>query len=165
MDLFQEVLERVHLFLCPKEVEMFKRMEKLFDYIEFCDLNKLDKVQTQEIECDGMAETAKLYFQSNLGQVQIKLIKQFNNVYKMEYANYAGTTVFELSTSKYWVDVAPLLGETLKAKDVDLAIYELEQYLYNNLGDIENIIGNKASMLDERMRKHKEQLKILETIK
>lgn len=160
MDL-KSIWDTIIDILHPKEVEMYKRMEKLFYYIELCDLDKLERIQTRPIEYNPIAEEAVINFQSNLGTVEIKLIKQFNDVFSMEYANYAGTTVFTLKTGRFWVDVIPLLGDTLKARDVDLAIYELEQYLYNNLGEIDNLLEKHNQLEKETKERHKEELKLL----
>ena len=157
-------IEKLCNFFAPKECEMFKRLEKLFYYVELCDLSKLDKIQAQDVVCDGLAETCDLYFHSNLGQVHITVIKQFNNVYKLSYANYAGTTVFEITAGQFWVDVKPMLGEHLKAKDVDLAIYELEQYLFNNLGDADDLVKKHNDLSNQRKKLHEEQIKLLENV-
>lgn len=162
LELLKSVWDNIKDILFPEVVEIYKRMDKLFAYIELADLNKLEKITVQPIRYNAIAEETSLSFESNLGLVKIDITKQFNGLYSMEYANYAGTTVFELKTGPFWVEVVPMLGDELTAKDVDLAIYELEKYLYNNLGDIENIQKRQELIFNRKKDLHKKELTLLE---
>ena len=103
-------------------------------------------------------------FKSNLGDVRIEIIKGYNSLEDiyLSYANYAGSTVFTITAYTTTFDVSPLLNDELTGHDVDLALYELEEYLYSTYGDINKILSDKEKDYKEKLKRHRQELKILE---
>lgn len=118
---------------------MFIRLNNIFKNLNNRetdnDLIILNKVVNKK--CLGMIS---IEFKSNLGTVRINLHKSSKKYVELSYANYAGSFVFTLEAYDNFLSVKPLLGEDIKARDIDLAIYELEQYLQNTQ---EELIDNK----------------------
>ena len=118
---------------------MFTRLNNIFKNLNnretYNDLIILNKVVNKK--CLGIISVE---FKSNLGTVRINLHKSSKKYVELSYANYAGSFVFTLEAYDNFLSVKPLLGEDIKARDIDLAIYELEQYLQNTQ---EELIDNK----------------------
>ena len=118
---------------------MFTRLNNIFKNLNNRetdnDLIILNKVVNKK--CLGIISVE---FKSNLGTVRINLHKSSKKYVELSYANYAGSFVFTLEAYDNFLSVKPLLGEDIKARDIDLAIYELEQYLQNTQ---EELIDNK----------------------
>ena len=147
-------------FMLPRKTVIFSRLQKLWEYTQYFNLNDLPDIHI--VEDDN--EYVVFQFESSLGTVQVKIE---NNMYikssfDLSYANYAGTTVFEIHACKYDTKVLPMLGEDLTAHDIDLALYEIEDYLFVNLPELED---QKRMLLAERLRVeklHAQQVKELE---
>lgn len=106
-----------------------------------------------------------LEFTSDLGLVRVRMVTDWSyiNDYHLSYANYAGTTVFEITANEDNTRVTPLLHpDKLSGRAVDLALLELETYLYNTHGDIDKYLENKAVEAAQNYRFHLDELKILE---
>lgn len=131
-DFWHEVLLKIGII---KPNTMYLRLKKLHDFFSSHsseELNNLDKIDLAHQRCYNEDKEIKLkffdkekfYFQSDLGTVQIILKSVFPRAYRMEYSDYAGTKVFVLYVTEDKIDI-----DGIKAKDVDLAILELEEYL------------------------------------
>lgn len=143
------------------ENKVYKRLERIFKYAK--------TFYTHSHHNTGSGDEYTIEFHSDLGDVQIIIfhadpfaqqVGVFN--YTLEYANYAGSTVFKVCTYKDKFDVTPLLGDNLGGHDVDLAIYELEQFLKEQYGDVDKYIQQKEKERQEVLKRHKKELKILE---
>lgn len=130
---------------------MYLRLKKLYDYTRVCTPEQLDSLDSidlshyrayinpgKEIKLKYLNKQ-ELYFQSALGTVKIKLGYVYPRTYTLEYSNYAGTNVFSITASEKDVIVVPQLNEKLTAESIDLALYELEAYLEEQLGTIEEL--------------------------
>lgn len=161
---------------------MFKKLKKLFESVHksntmyarlhnlywYCKLFDLNTNKLQVLDCnmgpDVLNDSITLQFKSNLGTVKIKLTQWWNITfyyYTLDYANYAGSTIFEIKSYPADNEVDPQLGFNLKAEDIDLAIFELQRYLFDVFGDIEEA-RNKYLVKKEQAKKlHEEELKKL----
>ena len=143
-----------------KPTKIYSRIEKLWSYTRYFDLNELKNITV----LDDSRSTILFEFESHLGKVRIAISNELieHNQFWLEYANYAGSTVFELRVSKRETFIAPMLGKEINAKDIDLALYELESYLFSNLPDLEETKNKRIVDIHEKQRRHEEQISILE---
>ena len=118
-------------FMLPRKTVIFSRLQKLWEYTQYFNLNDLPDIHI--VEDDN--EYVVFQFESSLGTVQVKIE---NNMYikssfDLSYANYAGTTVFEIHACKYDTKVLPMLGAlrggliNVVITDVDTATKVLER--------------------------------------
>ena len=104
-------------------------------------------------------------FNSQLGPVMVEIEWDMMInwwTYRLNYANYAGSTVFTVMANAENFDVMPTLGENLGGHEIDLALLELENYLYNTYGDVYKEIERRNKEQKAIMDEHKRQLRILE---
>ena len=134
---------------------MYIRLKRLYEFINACsteELENLDKINLSHQRCYLEDKEIKLkflnkekfYFQSDLGTVQIVIKYVYPRAYKIEYSNYAGTKIFIIYANEERID-ADFEGD-IKAKDADLAIFELEEYFRNSLGTIDEIIEKRKTI-------------------
>ena len=113
---------------------------------------------------DRYSNNYVIEFNSALGKVKV-IIMKFNTAYadiKIRYMNYPDNFVFEISACNDYFDVRPYLNDELSGHDIDLALLELEKYLYNTYGDVDAILHKEEKELKERIKRHKKELKKLE---
>ena len=148
-------------------VRIYKRLDNLWKYTKLFNF-ETDKLCVLEKSINDIL----FEFNSTLGTVRIRLIHYFTydedilleDGFKLEYSNYAGSTVFRIDTIiKKVIDIVPMLGEDLTAKDIDLAIYELEEYLFKTYGDIEEAWKKDTEYKKFQIELHKQQVKELES--
>ena len=135
-----------------RENRMFKRLETLYYYFKYVDANE-DKINILEYDMDNTDKFIYFEFKSNLGPVRISLCRYLlmELRYKLEFVNYAGANVFKIVSTNCNNWVEPYLGQDLTAKDIDLAILELEQYLQNKYGSVESVMKKvEQSKLEEQ---------------
>ena len=120
---------------------IFKRLNCLFNSLYLCDEIIGIKFIKKEIDNDDTGEII-IEFSSDLGTVRISIEKKSNFFIELSYANYAGSFVFTLKALPHNLIVTPELGQYLFAKDIDLALYELEQHIQNNTHVSENLLGD-----------------------
>jgi len=134
----------------------FKRLKRIFKYAEvfYSDTKTVGKY----------GESYLIEFHSALGDVRIEIKHfEFGQVdYELSYANYAGSTVFSINANTWDFDVTPLLNDDLSGHDVDLAVLELEEYLFIKYGDIDKVIRIKEKEEKEKLKRHKKELRVLE---
>lgn len=130
---------------------MYLRLKKLYNYTQICTPEQLESLESINLShyrasiCENKEIKLKylnkqeLYFQSALGTVKIKIGYVFPRTYTLEYSNYAGTNVFSITASEKDVIVVPQLNDKLTAKSIDLALYEFESYLEEQLGTLEEL--------------------------
>lgn len=121
------------------------------------------------VETKRTTKAATLYtieFHSNLGDVRVDLYSWDSPFEEgsltLSYANYAGSTVFEIKADCDKFDVTPMLGENITGHDVDLAVLELEEFLFNKYGDIDKYTAQKEKEKRDAEKRHREELKVLE---
>ena len=140
---------------------MYTRLSNLFNYCTYLDLNE-DKIQVLE-ECNDVADyIVRLEFKSKLGAVRIEISKCCLGYYTLKYTNYAGIDVFSITAYQGGNDVKPLLGKQLTAENIDLAIFELEDYLYQKYGEVQPYVDsyNKTKNVEKKLHE-KELSKLL----
>lgn len=134
----------------------YKRLSRIYKYAEtfYADTEHAGK----------LGKSYLIEFHSALGDVRIEIIKKdFGQYdYELSYANYAGSTVFSIQASKLEFDVSPLLSDNLSGHDVDLAVLELEEYLFLTYGDINKILKEREKERKLNLKRHKQELKVLE---
>ena len=138
----------------------------------FCNrtYKRLKRIYTYAKTFEPMVQTCYdgkfvINFHSELGPVMVEIewdmmVNWWN--YRLNYANYAGSTVFTVMASPENFDVIPTLGENLGGHDIDLALLELENYLYNTYGDVYKEIERRNKEYKAKMDEHKKQLRRLE---
>ena len=139
-----------------QENRLFKRLVRISNYCNEFVINSADKINVRY----SSNNQQHFYFQSALGTVEIELCRGYFFV-QMNYANYAGTTVFNICSNSCKNEVTPLLGEDLTAHDIDLAILELEEYLNATFGDVDEAIKARMLRENEKLAKHEEELRKL----
>lgn len=154
--MFKRILRRAGIL---KEVKIYRRLLTLYRYITLFDLDT-DRLKLLETGCNEFL----VEFKSNLGTVRVGLRYYEDNCeICMDYSNYAGSMVFYIDTyDSHIKELAPRLDGDLTAKDIDLAIYELEEYLRNTYGSIEEALEtcNKAKKYFQKL--HEQGIKELE---
>lgn len=138
----------------------------------FCNrtYKRLKRIYTYAKTFEPMVQTCYdgkfvINFHSELGPVMVEIewdIMVNWWIYRLNYANYAGSTVFTVMASPENFDVIPTLGENLGGHDIDLALLELENYLYNTYGDVYKEIERRNKEYKAKMDEHKKQLRRLE---
>ena len=142
-----------------KRNKMYDRLNKLLKYCQYLDIEKLDRIS----ECTNDICSITFYFNSNLGPVQIELITL--NGLALSYANYAGVNVFKISCGTDWLEVQPNLNEnTITPEQIDLAIYELEQYFQQCYGDIDEILRQRKLQEKKELTIHNKLLQYFKTL-
>lgn len=143
-------------------VVMFDRLERIYNYISLIPIDD-EKFKMLDCSMDSVSSVYHFEFKSELGTVRMVLTmtKIGYTCYSLEYSNYAGSKVFEVETNPGYVNVEPLLGEYLTAKDIDLAILELEEYL-KSYGNIDEIIKKQNKEMARLQKLHHEECKKLE---
>lgn len=144
---------------------MYNRLYNLYWYCKLFDLNS-SKLQVlyKDIDKRNLKDVIELQFKSNLGTVNIELQKCFDlncGHYVLNYANYAGSTVFAIYSYIHENEVEPQLGFNLKAHDIDLAIFELERYLFEMFGDIDQARERYKIKQENAKKLHEQELKKL----
>lgn len=155
-----------------KPTQMYLRLQRLNKYLNVCTVDQLESLEGVNLShyrilgTDGSEIKLKqlnkneIYFQSALGTVKIKLSYVYPRKYILEYSNYAGTNVFTIYAEEENVNVDPQLNEELTAETIDLALYEFENYLEQNLGTLEEL--EEIEKLKQDF--HEEQLKKLQNV-
>ena len=138
----------------------------------FCNktYRRLKKIYTYANTFEPMGDTAYdgkfvINFHSELGPVMVEIEWDIMInwwTYRLSYANYAGSTVFTVMANSERFDVDPLLGDGLGGHDVDLALLELENYLYATYGDVYKEIERREKEAREIQERHNKELRILE---
>lgn len=92
-------------------------------------------------------------FETGYGAVRIKLSRVYDGEhrYTFDYVDYTGCYAFEIQTSRTKTKIKPMLIGDIKAKDIDLSIYELELYLKYQYGEIRDILDSKER--DKKLHK------------
>ena len=144
-----------------KETGLHKRLKNLWLFNRLYDFNT-DKLRTLEKSSNEVL----FEFKSELGAVRVYLELwgyDCNDDIKIEDLNYAGVLVFRIQAGRTWTPtVTPMLGEELTAKDIDLAIFEIEEYLRDTYGDIETLWEEHLAYEKNKKRLHREQVRELE---
>lgn len=154
------------LGLEPEPVpKMFTRLETIEKYFIACEIGD-PRLTVIENKPSYGCRTIHFKFYTKQGPVEIVLFKTFlvgNLAYEMDYTTYSGVRLFKVSSTQSKVYVEPCMGYSynIDAKDIDLAILELENYLYDNYGDINN--RWEQYQLEEQLAQesHEQQLKEL----
>lgn len=157
----------IKLGLVKQTPRMYYRLDNLVKYFKILDINS-ERIKVEETEIEEYYSYISLKFYSKLGATEIHLSKSINefpgDYVKIEYITYAGTLLFMLKATESSVYVEPCMGYEFNvgAREIDLAILELEEYLKNEYGDIE--VLEEGYLTAERLAKesHEEQIKYLE---
>lgn len=144
--------------------KMFTRLRNLTRYFEACEITdpRITIIENTLKSVDGIVH---FKFYSKQGPVEVVLSKNriFGVSYTLKYTSYAGIKLFTVKADDENVTVDPCMGYSynVDAKDIDLAILELEQYLQDNYGNIDD--RWEQYQLEEKLawESHKEQLKEL----
>jgi len=152
------------MFGWKKVPKIYKRLENLVKYFIACEIgdSRLSIIENTKVGSDRVIH---FKFYSKQGPVEIVLAKEFimDLTYVMEYTTYSGVRLFDVKTTDWKVEVEPCMGYSynVDAKDIDLAILELEQYLQDNYGNIDD--RWEQYQLEEKLawESHNEQLKEL----
>lgn len=143
-----------------KQNRIFKRLETLFRYF------KAYEISDESIHIiEKISDLVHFNFNTKQGPVEIVLtLWDYGEIeYSLSYTTYAGIQLFCVKTSEKSVDVIPCMGYSynLDAKDIDLAILELEQHLQYVYGDIND--RWEQYLLEEQLawESHEQQLKEL----
>lgn len=138
----------------------------------FCNrtYKRLKRIYTYAKTFEPMVQTCYdgkfvINFHSELGPVMVEIewdIMVNWWTYRLSYANYAGSTVFTVMANAENFDVEPKLGDGLGGHDIDLALLELENYLYATYGDVDKEIARREKIAKEEYNRHKQELQILE---
>ena len=143
----------MRLFKKPK---MFYRLQKLSKYFECGETySKITILHKDKI-------STEFRFESKQGLVEIFLCNNDDKEYWLEYVTYAGVNLFTIYANSQTIEVEPCMGYdyNVKAKDIDLAIYELESYLQSEV-DID-VVWDKYCLCEQlALQSHKQQLKEL----
>lgn len=147
-----------------KKNRLFQRLQtldKYFTVTEFKD-SMIDIIENTMLEDESHCTHFKFY--SNQGQVEIVLFR--NNTfgtYEISYTNYAGVKMFEIESTESENTVSPCMGYdyNVSAKDIDLAILELEEFLKNTYGDVEDKWEQYQTITEVAWESHRQQLKEL----
>ena len=143
--------------------KMYYRLQSLLIYFQIVDVNSERIIITEN---DNTSCSFKFY--SKLGAVEITLQKFLNEhghlVYSMDYTTYAGIKLFSMACSDQYVKVSPCMGYAynISAKEIDLAVFELEEYLKNEYGDFETLLNGYLTAQRLAKTSHEEQIKYLE---
>lgn len=143
---------------------MFSRLETLDKYFQSCEIND-SKMRVRENTLKEKDGTVLFEFISNQGTVLVNLFRYYLDgiTYQFSYTTYAGIKLFEIEATRDCLDVKPCMGYSynVDAKNIDLAILELEEYLKLTYGDIDE--KWEQYQLEEKLawESHKEQLKEL----
>ena len=143
---------------------MFLRLETLDRYFQSCEIGdaRISIIENTMKRDDG---TVHFKFYSKQGPVEIVLFRYYleNRYYELDYTTYAGVKLFTIKTNKDNLEVKPCMGYSynVSAKDIDLALLELEEYIKDNYGNIDD--KWEQYQLEEKLawESHKEQLKEL----
>lgn len=155
MNLFYEILKKVGYK--KKETRIFKRLRSLWRYCELCNL-ETDKIHVLEKD----KTTILFEFQSNLGAVHVRIEDYYNEFIRIEYSNYAGSTVFCVFANATGIpEVEPRLGEKVTVEEIDLALLELETYLLETFGDSDKLWEEHLSYEKYAEELHNEQVRLL----
>ena len=143
--------------------KMYYRLKKLITYFKIVDIAS-ERIVVEEQDDHYF----QFKFYSKLGAVEITLEETFyfnsEPRYTIEYVTYAGNRLFTLDCNDEHVFVSPCMGYdfNVSAKEIDLAILELEEYLTNEFGDLETLLNGYLTAKRLAEKSHNEQIKILE---
>ena len=151
-----------------KRNKVFQRVADLYYYLSHVDFENTKIKQSEEEKQYYITDVKVVYFDSELGSVKVTIVQYGNREYRFEYCTYAGSHVFQIYVTPHQLFVQPMLIESLTAHDIDMALYELEGYLQEKFGSIEDlkeqekqkkIAAKIKQKQDEKL--HREQLKLL----
>ena len=134
---------------------LYERLENLMLYFQNIDVNG-GKIHITEKRLDSLDPYVIFEFQTVYGAVRITLYSFYDveRKYTFDYVDYTGCYAFTIKTTQSRTLVKPLLVGDIKAKDIDLSIYELEQYLKTQYGDIQDILDKK----EQDRKVHKQEV-------
>ena len=143
--------------------KMFYRLESLMKYAKAVPFED-ERLTTLEIDMQGNSNHISFQFKSDLGTVQLYLEKYDGlqgTAYELEYITYAGANLFKMHASRKNLTVVPNLGYNLKANDIDLAILEIETYLAETYGNVDEVYTNYQHTIKEENNKHLKEIEKL----
>lgn len=148
------------LYLLTPEPKMYLRLRNLVKYFKAKNVNELDK-----ITITTNAEHHKdIYWKFTFQTSQGLAIIQLSEVRDLDYYGFhysVNNQYFEISAYIGDLKVKPMLGQNLLAKDIDLAVLELEQYLQDSYDKISVVWDTYCKEKDQQKREHEKQLKLL----
>jgi len=131
------------------------RLNRIYKYFKkFYPKNKTVYKSSTEYSID---------FASSLGSVKISVrkIRTAHADMGLAYSDCTGRVIFEIISDNDKFNVTPMLDDTLSGHDVDLALLELEKFLEITYGDIDKLLIEEEKEYQQRLKRHKKELKIL----
>ena len=134
---------------------LYERLENLMLYFQNVDVDG-GKIHIIEKQLDSLYPFLLFEFKTVYGTVRITLFRFYDidRKYTFDYVDYTGCYAFKIKTSQNRTLIKPLLVGDIKAKDIDLSIYELEQYLKTQYGNIQDILAKK----EQDRKVHKQEV-------
>ena len=131
---------------------LYERLQNIMLYFKNVDVDQ-GKIHVIHNELPILDPWIQFEFQTIYGTVRIKLSRIYIGEYEyiFDYVDYTGCYAFTIKTTQTRTHIKPLLIGDIKAKDIDLSIYELEQYLKSQYGDIQDILDMKKQ--EEKLHK------------
>lgn len=139
---------------------MYKRLNNLFLYFQLMDLNE-DKIVVDTIINNCLDYGVTFTFKSNLGPVHITFTKNYMSVYTLTYTDSQHTPIFEITSSYAYNETAPMLTDNLTPENISLALFELEDYLYQKYGNIIDIKKKHDKVHNRNKKLHEQALEKL----
>ena len=121
---------------------MFQRLHNLTKYFQSCEITD-SRIVIIENTLNDLEGTVHFKFYTKLGPVEIVLngfTIDAGIIHTLSYTTYAGVRLFKVRADEHGIGVEPCMGYSynVDAKDIDLAILELENYLEDNYGKLED---------------------------
>ena len=119
-------------FKKKKELPFYTRAKEFSKLLELYAVNFPNKILSCTIGYKG--KLLSCLFASKNGDIEIVVVKDTilkNNTYTIYYTNLVTGWRFSIKANKDKISAEPNLGNSVKAKDIDLAMYEFENYVKN----------------------------------
>ena len=161
--MFKKIFDSLGSKVFPSN-RLYERLSNLVKYFIIFNVQD-DKITIlEEKDYENKDYFCLFDFNSDQGMVRVTLSKHNIgfDLYNLEYTNYAGVQLFEIESNPEDNIITPNLGVDLMAQDIDLAIFELECYLFEKHGDI-NIAYAKWNQEQKELKQlhHQELQKLL----
>ena len=115
--------------------KLYIRLSSLYNSVDTskCDIYSSNRVESFEVETYLNNNKSFMFtFKSNNGLIEFRIsnsTEQEYKPYKISYINRATKWMFEIYSSPTYTVVQPNLGTKLTARDIDLALFEIENFI------------------------------------
>lgn len=146
-------LQNIVRYSILQDISCLKRITNFYVY-EDETYDKFDQFEYKYISM-GFCYTAK-----NRHKYDVKLFKHYDTHYQL-IVSQKDKVLFDMKSYARFNEVEPLLGVDITADFIDNLLTDLEQYLQQNFGNIEELIYSSNENHKDRKLLHKQELKKL----